>query len=67
MKKMNSSHIDIIHYEPSSKTCMVKFHNGKMYHYQNMTEAAYKAFENAKSPGQHFRQHILGKYSHRKS
>jgi hypothetical protein len=66
MKKVNSSHLNFVHYDPSTKTCMVQFKNGDTYHYQGMSQEAYNAFLNAKSPGQHLRNNIIGKYTQRK-
>lgn len=66
MKKLNSSHIDMIHYEPSTKTLHVIFHNGQQYHYHGVPEHEYKSFENAHSHGKHFIMHIKNKYAHRK-
>jgi hypothetical protein len=67
MKKVDSSHIDYIHYEPLTKTCSVRFKNGEHYHYRNMTQEAYDAFDKAKSHGKHLKEHIVGKYAHWKA
>jgi KTSC domain len=62
MKKVISKNINTIHYDPKSKVLEVSFNDGTKYNYQNVPEASYKSFENAKSHGKHFIDHIKGKY-----
>lgn len=63
MKKVKSSNISYIHYEPKTKVLEVGFHQGgKVYHYHEVSEKAYKAFEDAESHGKHFIKHIKDVY-----
>lgn len=63
MKKIdNSRHIAFIHYEPKDKILEVHFKNGGVYHYSNYPEHEYKAFETAKSHGEHFHKNVVPRY-----
>jgi len=62
MKKVVSSHINSIHYDPETKVLEVTFNGGSTYHYNNVNESDYNAFEQAKSHGKHFDKHIKNKY-----
>lgn len=67
MKIVKSTHIHSIDYNPKEKTLHVKFHGSDhIYHYHGVLEHQYKAFENAKSHGEHFASHIKGKFVHKK-
>lgn len=66
MKKVASKNINTIHYDPKSKVLEITFHEGSTYHYHDISEAAYKSFENAKSHGKHFNTHIKDKYKSNK-
>ena len=63
MKKVKSSNIDTIHYEPSDKRLEVTFKSGGTYHYQGVSQAEYDALENAESVGSHLHKHIKGRYN----
>lgn len=62
MKKVISSNINLIHYDPKTKVLEVNFNDGTKYHYHGVPEAVHTSFENAKSHGKHFIDHIKGKY-----
>lgn len=62
MKKVVSKNINTIHYEPKSKILEVSFNDGTTYHYNNVSQESYNAFENAKSHGKHFIKHIKDKH-----
>jgi len=49
MKKVKSSNLEHIRYMPESNTLEVKFINGGIYHYSNVDQKTYDAFEEAKS------------------
>jgi hypothetical protein len=59
MKKLKSSNIDHIKYDEKTKTLHVKFHNSEhTYQYPDVLDHEYKAFESAKSHGEHFSKYI---------
>lgn len=62
MKKVISKNINTIHHDSKTKVLEVSFNDGTKYHYNNVSDASYKLFENAKSHGKHFIDHIKGKY-----
>lgn len=62
MKKVVSTNINFIHYTSDTKVLEVHFNDGTKYHYHNVPEASYKLFENAKSHGKHFIDHVKGKF-----
>lgn len=63
MKTVKSKNIKSIHYTPETKVLEVTFHaGGHVYHYHNVPNHVYTAFENAKSHGEHFAEHIKNKY-----
>lgn len=66
MKKVNSKHIDTIHYEPNTKVLEIGFHSGAAYQYHGVDQKLYDAFENADSHGKFFHKHINGKHMSRK-
>lgn len=67
MKYVISKNINSIHYNPKTKVLEVTFHAGNAtYHYNNVSEKEYQAFENAKSHGKHFDTYIKPKYHGRK-
>lgn len=67
MKSVKSSNIKNIHYNKEKKILEVTFHaGGQVYHYHDFSEEEYKAFENAKSHGEHFARHIKNRYHGRK-
>jgi hypothetical protein len=63
MKKVESSNVDTIHYEPNAKRLEVTFKNGRTYHYQGVSQQEYDALENADSIGKHLHKHIKGRFS----
>ncbi len=66
MKKLISTHIDLIHYDPNTKILEITFNQGKKYHYHNVEQHSYDALEKAESHGKHFDKHIKGKYTTKK-
>lgn len=60
MKEVKSSNISHIGWKDG--TLSVRFKSGdKVYDYAGVTEAEWKAFENAESHGSHFHNHIKGR------
>ena len=66
MKKVDSSHLDTIHFDKDTNTLHIKFTNGQTYHYYGINENDYKNFENAESHGKHFVKYIKNGYKSRK-
>ncbi len=66
MKKVTSSTIDSIHYDPDTKLLEIQFKSGGTYHYSDVSQEAYDALDNAESVGKHFHSHIRGKHAHTK-
>lgn len=66
MFKCKSSNIEHIDYNPDTNTLEVKFKNGGIYHYSNVDQKTYDAFEKAESHGKHFAKAINGKFQHKK-
>lgn len=58
MKKVESSTVATIHYEPENKCLEVVFKNGGRYHYFGVSQVAYDALEGAESVGKHLNSHI---------
>lgn len=58
MSPCKSSNIGSYGYDSATKTLAVQFHGGATWHYHGVTEAAYKALQNARSIGRHFGAHI---------
>ena len=66
MFKCKSSNIDYLKYNPEDQTLEVCFVNGGVYHYYNVTQPAYKAFEEADSHGTHFAKHVKNAFKFKK-
>jgi hypothetical protein len=62
MKKVQSSNVDTIHYEPDHNRLEVVFKGGGEYHYHDVSQHHYDALENAESVGKHLNTHIKGKF-----
>lgn len=61
MKPVKSSHLEAIHYEPSTKTLTVHFKSGAVYHYPEISQALYNDFEKSSSHGEFLHKHIIPK------
>lgn len=57
LSPVKSSSIASVGYEPKHAIMAVKFHNGGLYHFNNVSTAAHQSLVGAKSIGAHF-----GKY-----
>jgi len=63
MKKVNSSNVDSIHYEPLVRKLTVVFKNGGTYEYHDVSPDKYKELESAESIGGHLHKHIKSSHS----
>jgi hypothetical protein len=61
MKEVKSTNISEIGYLPDKKVLRVKFKNGGIYEYSDVSEKDHDEFWKADSIGQYFHQHIRGK------
>lgn len=62
--RLSSSHIASAHHEGDTLT--LTFKDGTRYAYDGVPAEAHAALVGATSAGRHFRQHIKGRYPHRK-
>lgn len=60
MVPVESTAIESIGYDESTRTLHVNFKSGAKYHYAGRTKAEYEAFLAADSHGAHFQKHIRG-------
>lgn len=58
MKKVVSSNITSIHYNPDTKVLEVNFKNNKFYHYNNVSQKTYDTFQNSHSLGEFLHKSI---------
>ena len=63
---VKSGNIDSIGYCPDTKTLVVQFKNGSIYHYHDVEKSAHSEFMAADSHGKHLHDAIKGKYDHTK-
>ncbi len=61
-KRIASSNILSIGYDPTSSTLEIEFHSGAIYQYVNVPESIYTALMSAPSHGSYFNRHIKDKY-----
>ena len=61
MNQVKSSQLSSIGFDEKTNTLAVKFNNGGVYHYQNVTKAEFDKFSKAESIGKHFGSHIKSK------
>lgn len=59
----NSSNVASYGYDRESQTLEVKFHSGKSYRYNHVTQAEYDALTKARSVGGHVAAHFRGRPS----
>jgi hypothetical protein len=60
--KVNSSNIDIVHYDNHHSLLSITFHDGSVYNYANVSPEKYRALMNAPSKGRYLHQQIKGKH-----
>lgn len=63
MKKVSSSNVDTIHYDPATRILEVVFKNNKFYHYNNVSQNTYNNFEKSNSLGEFLHKHIKPHHS----
>lgn len=61
-----SSLISAYGYDPKALQLDIDFHKGGVYRYSGVTQDRFEEFLRASSKGQHFLQHIKGKYDFEK-
>ena len=64
--KNESGHIHSLGYDAETKTMAVQFTRGGVYHYHGVSAEDFAALHGAESVGSHFRENVLGKFSHTK-
>jgi hypothetical protein len=65
-KKVSSTSLASVGYDPSQKILEIEFNNGRVYLYQNVPEEIYEQLMSAESHGSYFNQHIRdGGYAYR--
>lgn len=60
-KNVDSSNIKGYYYNPSEKLLYIKFHNDRVYFYQDVTREEYENLINAESFGKEFYKKISNK------
>lgn len=65
-EQVTSSNIKAVGYDKNSKLLEVEFHNGTVYQYEGVDEAAYKDLKEASSVGRHFTAFIRNNYPFKK-
>jgi hypothetical protein len=61
-----SSNISLLSYDLASQTLQVKFHNGTVYQYFNVSESTWEDFKKAQSKGQFLHQNIKNQHQFEK-
>ena len=61
MKPVSSSNIKEVGHDPDTNTLGIRFHDGSLFHYPNVTADEHAAFINADSLGSHFHKNIRSK------
>jgi hypothetical protein len=62
-KRLNSSKIRSVGYDPKAQTLEVEFSDGKVYAYSGVSSEIYRGLMNAPSPGSFFEDRIAEDYS----
>lgn len=65
-KRVNSSNLQSIGYDPKSKTLEIEFHSGGIYQYSNVPTSIYDALMSASSRGSFFQNNIRDRFRYRK-
>lgn len=72
LTKVNSSNLNAIGYDPTTKKLRVEFRNskdarmpGRVYEYANVSLDKHTALMGAESIGAHFSKHIKGHHPHK--
>jgi len=62
MQPVKSSHIAQAGHDPVSKSLVIGFHNGDLYHYAGVSQGTYVSLLAAQSAGRFFNARIKGRY-----
>lgn len=66
-KRVSSSNLASVGYDPETKTLEIEFLNGGLYQYFNVSESIYNGLMAASSHGSYFDQHVKkGGYNYKK-
>jgi hypothetical protein len=64
---LNSSNLSRAGYDAKTKTLLIHFKNGSVYHYSNVPKEIYEGIFLDASPGNFFREHVTkGGYGYKK-
>lgn len=61
MHECKSSQIHSIGYDPATNTMAVRFHNGGVYHYHDVSAERFQAMKESESVGKHLHANFKGK------
>lgn len=62
MKRVKSTNLAAIEYEPRDRVLLIRFGGGELYAYRTVPAAIYEALMKAPSKGEYFDQYIRDKY-----
>lgn len=63
---VKSSNVASIGYDPDSKTLVIEYIDGSVYHYHDVESSTHQELMSAKSIGKHIHSSIKGQYRHSK-
>ena len=66
MRRVRSSTVESVGYEPEHRRLHIKFKSGQHYSYEDVSADMHANIHSAQSVGKFVHQHIKGKYTHRK-
>jgi len=66
LRKVNSSNISDVGFDPSNSTLIVRFKNGSYYQFDNVPERAYMNMIEATSVGKYFNSYIKNNFQFKK-
>ena len=58
MEAVTSSQLSSVGYDPESQTMAIRFKNGSVYHYYDVSPEQHQALVTAPSIGKYFTQHV---------
>lgn len=61
-----SSNVDSIGYDPKTQTLRVRFNNGSVYEYMNVSAMEFEQLKTAPSIGSYLNRNIKGNYPYQK-
>jgi len=63
---VDSSNISALKYDEKERILSVRFHQGATYEFFHVPRSVFEGLMGAASKGQHFHQHVKGKYEYRR-